>query len=216
MDAPSAPPPYLRYPIQTPLLYKPMGSAAGKGGMGWTRNLSQGGACVELAERLQPGTPLQVVFQTAHANIEVEAQVIWARESTAAGGSVFHGVTFARVATDQDQALRDLLRTSAAHVRHAGVRLISEIPVTCQHKGKAGPVLQGWAGDIGRAGLLLCLPQAVDPGATLELTLHFAGERVTADGTVVWVEPLEARKPGEAVRHGVRFNALGLFLAALP
>jgi hypothetical protein len=94
--------------------------------MGWTRNLSIAGACVELGERLQPGMPLQVVLQTVHEYIKVEAQVIWARESTPAGGSVFHGIAFTQVATDQDQALRDLLRTSAAHERHAGVRMISE------------------------------------------------------------------------------------------
>ncbi len=68
-----AQPPYLRYPIQLPLLYKPQGPAPGKGGMGWTRNLSIAGACVELAEHLQPGMPLQVVLQTAHEYIKVEA-----------------------------------------------------------------------------------------------------------------------------------------------
>lgn len=184
--------------------------------MGWTRNLSLAGACVELGERLRPGMPLQVVLQTAHEYIELEAHVIWARESTPPGGSVFHGIAFTHVATDQDQALRDLLRTSTAHERHAGIRMISEIPVTCQPKGKAGPPLQGWTGDISRAGVLLCLPQVLDPGTMVELTLHFAGERVMAEGTVVWVEPPEGRKAGEAIRHGVRFSALGLFLAALP
>ncbi len=216
MDAPPAKPRYLRFPIHLPIVYKPKGLVPGRSGMGWTRNLSKVGACVELAERLQSGMPLQVVLQTAHGHIEVEAQVVWAREATPAGGSVFHGLVFTQVAADQDQAFHDLLRTPEAHVRHAGIRLESEIPVTCQRKGEVAPPLEGWTEDISRAGLLLCLPQALSPGTVLDLTLHIAGERVTAEGTVVWVEPPEARKPGEAIRHGFRFSALGLFLAAMP
>jgi hypothetical protein len=184
--------------------------------MGWTRNLSQGGACLELAERLLPGTPLQVIFQTAHGHIQAEAQVVWARESAPPAGSVFHGIVFTEIPSGQEQAFRDLLRTSAAHVRHAGIRLASDIAITCQRKGEAGPPLQGWTEDISRSGLLLRLPQAIPAGTLLELTLHIAGERVLAEGTVVWVEPPQARKPGEAIRHGFRFTALGLFLAAMP
>lgn len=206
----------LRYPIQLPLLYKPTGPARARARMGWTRNLSKAGACVELAERLTPGMPLQVLLQTAHGSIEVEAQVVWAGEPGSAGGGIFHGMVFTHVAPDQDQALGDLLRTSEAHVRHAGIRLTSEIVVTCQRKGEAGPPLQGWTGDISRAGLLLRLPTALPPGTMLEVTLHIAGERLTAEGTVVWVEPSQARRPGEPVRHGFRFTALGLFLEALP
>jgi c-di-GMP-binding flagellar brake protein YcgR len=184
--------------------------------MGWTHNLSRGGACVELAERLQPGMSFQVLLQAAQGYIRMEAQVVWARESIPPGGSVFHGIAFAQIAADQDQALRDLLHTSETHVRHAGVRLTSDIPVSCQRKGQAEPPIQGWTEDVSRAGLMLHLPQAFPPGTTLELTLHIAGERVAAEGSVVWVEPPETRKPGEAIRHGVRFTALGLFLAVLP
>jgi hypothetical protein len=50
----------------------------------------------------------------------------------------------------------------------------------------------------------------------LEVALRLAGERLAAEGTVVWVEPSHARRPGELVRHGFRFTALDLFLAALP
>lgn len=42
-----------RYPIQLPVLYKLKGPAL-QTGVGWTRNLSEGGAWLELAERLPP------------------------------------------------------------------------------------------------------------------------------------------------------------------
>jgi len=216
MAEPAAQQRFLRYPIQLPLSYKPTDPEPARAGMGWTRNLSKRGACVELTERLQPGMSLEVLFQTAQRSIEIEAQVVWAGESGSAGGGVFHGMVFTRVTPDLDQALGDLLRTSVAHVRHAGVRLTSEIAVTCEREGEAGPPLQGWTGDIGRAGLLLRLPTALPPGTMFEVTLHLAGERLTAEGTVVWVEPSHARRPGELVRHGFRFTALDLFLAALP
>jgi len=216
MAEPEAQQRYLRYPIQLPLLYKPTGPTPVRAGMGWTHNLSKAGACVELAERLQPGMPLELLLQTAHGSIEVEAQVVWTGEPAPAGGGIFHGMVFTRVAPAQEQILGDLLRTSEAHVRHAGVRLTSEIAVTCQRKGEAGPPLHGSTGDLSRAGLLLRLPEAIPPGTALEVTLHIAGERLTAEGTVVWVDPPEARRRREPIRHGFRFATLGLFLAALP
>jgi len=216
MAEPAAQQRYLRYPILLPLQYKTTGPTPVRAGMGWTHNLSKAGACVELAERLQPGMSLQVLLQTAHGSIEVEAQVVWTGEPAPAGGGSFHGMVFTRVAADQEHILGDVFRTSEAHVRHAGVRLTSEIAVTCQRKGEAGPPLQGWTGDISRAGLLLLLPAALPLGTMLDITLHIAGERLTAEGTVVWVEPSQARRPGEPVRHGFRFTTLGLFLAALP
>ena len=216
MAEPEAQQRYLRYPIQLPLLSKPTGPTPVRAGMGWTHNLSKAGACVELAERLQPGMPLEVLLQAAHGSIEVEAQVVWTGEPVRAGGGIFHGMVFTRVVADQEQILGDLFRTSEAHVRHAGVRLTSEIAVTCQRKGEAGPPLHGSTGDLSRAGLLLRLPEAIPPGTALEVTLHIAGERLTAEGTVVWVDPPEARRSREPIRHGFRFATLGLFLAALP
>ncbi len=65
-----------RHPIQLPLLYRSKGPAPTRAGVGWTRNLSEGGACVELAESLHLSTPLQVLFQTDRSSIEVEARVV--------------------------------------------------------------------------------------------------------------------------------------------
>ncbi len=224
MPDPSASPRHPRYPIQLPFLYRSKGPAPTRAGVGWTRNLSEGGACVELAEGIQPPMLLQLFLQTDHGPIEVEAQVVWAGEPSVTGGGVLYGVAFTQVAPDQQQTLQALLRSPQTQRRHAGIRLPADIAVLYRRKGKAGPPLQGWAENISRAGLLLCLPEALPPGTTLEVLLQIPNEPVTAEGAIVWVEPPTGRKPGEPIRHGFRFTALGwstalalvLFQAALP
>ncbi|MBI3085900.1 MAG: hypothetical protein HYY88_09275 [candidate division NC10 bacterium] len=64
---------FARYLIHLPLLHKPKVPAPIKAGVGWTRNLSDGGTCVDLTERLQPGTPLRVRRQTDRGPLGVPA-----------------------------------------------------------------------------------------------------------------------------------------------
>ncbi len=202
-----------RYPIQLPLLHAPKTTAATWSGAGWTHNLSEGGACVELDRRLSAPTAVQVRFQTDCGAIEVEAQVVWEVEppgggATPAGGGVLHGVAFTHLAPDQLLALRDLL-LSQRRERRAGVRLPLDLAVTCRLRGEAGPPLQGRAGDMSRGGLLLRLSQALPPGTLLEVTLLPPSGRVTVEGEVVWVDPAYRQTFGEPIRHGLRFTALG-------
>jgi hypothetical protein len=212
-----------RYPIHLPLLHKPRAPAPTRAGVGWTRNLSEGGACVELAERLQPQLPFRVRLRTDRGAIEVEAQVVWAGEPGRAGGGVLHGVIFTQVSPEQHQALRDLVYRKGDR-GHAGVRLPFEVSVTCQRKGQPGLPLQGWTGDISPGGLLLRLPQGLSPGTLLELTLYTPNGPLTVGGTVVWAEPSQRRTPEEPIRHGLRFTSLGwsaslslgLLLTVLP
>jgi hypothetical protein len=188
--------------------------------MGWTRNLSEGGACLELAERFSPRVPLRVRLQTDQGAIEVEARVIWAGEPASPAGGIPHGVAFTRVAPDQRPALRGLL-VSKGPVRHAGSRLPLDLSVTCTRRDREGPPFQGRTGNISRGGLLLHLPEALRPGTPLEVILHTASELLTVQGTVVWADPPERRGASEPVRHGLRFtdldhslcSALGLLLA---
>lgn len=199
---------FARYLIQLPLLHKAGRPAPLKVGVGWTKNLSVGGACVELAERLQAETPLRTRLQTDQGAIDVEAHVVWAGDPAPTGGGILHGVTFAEIAPEQLQALQALL-LSKGEMRQAGVRLPLELSVTCQPKGQAGPPLQGQTGNLSRGGLLLRLPQALAPETVVELTLHTPHGPLTAEGTVVWVQPPDQGTPGEPIRHGVRFTALG-------
>ncbi len=213
MPEPSERRQFHRYPIHVPFLHKSENPGSTSTGVGWTRDLSEGGACVELDRRLSAPTPLQVRLQTDRGAIDVEVQVIWeleTREGEAgpAKGGVLHGVAFSRLTPDQLQAVRELLQ-SQGQERRAGVRLPLDLAVTCQPKDPGGPQVQGRTEDMSRGGLLLRLSQDVPPGTVLELTLHPAGGRVKAEGEVVWVDPPEKRTPGEPVRHGLRFTALG-------
>jgi hypothetical protein len=203
-----------RYPIQIPLVHKSKNSSSTVTGVGWTRDLSERGACVELDRRLSPPAPLQVRLQTDRGAIDVEVQVVWELETQEgeAGptkGGVLHGVAFSRLTPEQLQALRDLIQSQKQEGR-ATVRLPLDLAVTCQPKDTGGVPVQGRTEDMSRGGLLLRLSQDVPPGTVLELTFHPAGGPVTAEGEVVWVEPPAKRTPGEPVRHGLRFTGLGV------
>jgi len=197
-----------RYSIRLPLLHKAQSSGADRAEMGWTHNMGEGGACVEVSERLQPQGPIRVRLQTARGAIELEAKVVWSREPGSAGGGVLHGMAFTQIPPEQVEPFRELL-LSKGPVRHAGVRWPLNLSVTCQPKDQEGLSFQGWTGDIGRGGLLLRLPEALPPGTRLEVTLHAPQEPLTVQGEVVWVEPAERLSPGELVSHGLRFTSLG-------
>ncbi len=200
-----------RHPIQLPLSHTPTPHRGAGARVGWTRDLSEGGACLELDERLPVHTPLHIHLQTDRGTIEVDAQVVWEVEtggSDRARGSVLHGVAFTHLASDQLQALQALL-LSEGRERRCGTRLPMDLEVTCQPRGPSGSSFHGRTGDISRGGLLLRLSQAIPPGTPLDLTLHRPTGRVAAEGEIVWVEPPEKRAPGQPIRHGVRFTALG-------
>jgi hypothetical protein len=201
-----------RYSIRLPLLHKAESSGADRAEMGWTHNMGEGGACVELAERLQPQGPIRVRLQTAKGAIELETKLIWSRQTDSAGGGILHGMAFLQIAPEQLEHFRELL-LSEGSVRHAGVRWPLEISVTCQPQDQLGPPVQGRTGDIGRGGLLLRLPEALPPGTRLEVTLHAPQEPLTVSGEVVWVEAAERRTPGELIGHGLRFTSLGRSLS---
>lgn len=193
-----------RYPIVVATLYTLERLAPDKTGVGWTRNLSEGGACLELAERLELSTFLRVLLRTEQGGVAGDAQVIWVGDPNPTGG-VLHGVTFTRLAPGQHQALHDLL-LRRRRVWQAVVRVPIELPVTCQLKGQARPPLQGRTGNISRRGLALHLPLLVPPGSALEVTLHTSHGSLSVEGTVVRVEPLDAQTPGEPIRHGFQFT----------
>ena len=207
-----------RYQIQLPLLYK-LATPASKFGVGWTRNLSEGGALVELDEHVQPDTPLHLSLRTDSGSIEIEARVTWAEPARQDGGDVLHNLKFTQIDPGHLQALCDLL-LPLSMVPHAGVRLPRAIPGSCRHKGRQGPVVKGRTGDVDRRGLLLRLPLGIPPGTPLALTLHTTKGTVMVEGQVVWAEDQDAGKATELLKHGVRFTspswsvslALGLLL----
>jgi len=200
-----------RQPIQLPVLHDAISPGSTGRRAGWTRDLSEGGACLELDERLPVPSLLHIHLQTDRGAIEVDAQVAWevgARERGEGEGGILHGVAFTHLSSDQLQALRDLL-LSHGQERRAGIRLPLDLPVTYQAKEPPAGPLHGRTGDVSRGGLLLRLSHVVPPGTALKLTLDRPNGRVTAEGEIVWVESPESQTSGEPIRHGLRFTALG-------
>jgi hypothetical protein len=178
--------------------------------VGWTNELSEGGACLELAERLDLLTPLDLTLRTYEGDIELNGEVVWSAEAGAGEGGILHGVSFTRIAVDQHRALRQLIRTSG-QLRNAGVRLPVELTVVCGRRGDPAPPLQGRTGDISRAGLLLRLPQTLPPGTPLQVTLQTSQGPLTAEGTIIWAGQSTSQTSGELIRHGFRFTDMGWF-----
>ena len=198
-----------RYAIQVPLLHKAGTSQNNPVGIAWTRNMSEGGACVEFATPLQPERPLTLRLQTDQGAIAAGATVVWVGDPGQAGRAVLHGVAFTRLASDQDRALKKLVAWGREQAR-ADIRLSFEVSTTCQYAGPPPrPPIEGLTGNISRGGLLLLLPQVLSAATFLELMLQTVRGPLTAQGKIVWVESLAGQLLGPPFRHGFQFTTIG-------
>jgi len=217
---------FRRASLQLPLQHKLSVSGTAGVGVGWTRDVSEGGACVELPEVLRPPLPLQVRLHTARGPIETEAQVVWGAEAQAVreseaqavwaweagptGGGVLHGLAFTQMGPLHRHILRTALH-SRAEAGPASVRLPLQVAATCEPEQQGGAPLPGVTEAISREALSLCLPQPLPPGTPVRIILHTPHEPLMVKGTVVEVEPPERQQPGEAIRLTVRFTPLGWY-----
>ena len=197
---------HARYPIVVPILYAPECSDSVMASAGWTRDLSEGGACLELPEKLETSALIRAMLRTDQGSFETCGQVIWAEGPLQTGGTL-HGVTFARMLPAQHQAVEGLLVRRRV-VWRAVVRIPVELPVIYQLKGQPRSFHQGQTENVSRRGLLLRLPRVYSPGTTLEVTLHTPHGHLAAEGTVSRVEPLDAQTPGKPIRHGFHFTEI--------
>ena len=213
---------HARYPIVVPILYGFECADPVMASAGWTRDLSEGGTCLELPERLEVSVPIRLFLRTDLAGIAAQGQVIWAEGPLKTGG-ILHGLAFTRMASAQDHGIREFLLRRRM-VWRAVVRIRLELPVIYQLKGQPRSLHQGRTENVSRRGLLLRLPLVYSPGTSLEVTLHTSHGHLTAEGTIARVEPLDAQTPGELVRHGFHFTdishatqiTLGRVLAEAP
>ncbi|HWU39800.1 MAG TPA: PilZ domain-containing protein, partial [Candidatus Acidoferrum sp.] len=188
-----------RHPIRLPALYKVMEPPPATAGVGWTRDLSEGGACLEVADYLEPMSQLTLLLRTEEGGLELRGEVVWAARSEPAGQPVLHGVSFVQLSEDQRKALVKLF-TKKEHMRLEGLRLPLELPISCRPTGMTGPVMQGHTGDVSRGGLLLLLPEVIPPDFPLEVTIQTSRGNVEAKGVIVWVGLKEKQAAGEMVR----------------
>lgn len=97
--------------IRIPLLYRRIAPAPVISGVGWTHNLNETGACLEIADRFEAPTALRLLFQTDQGSLDLHAVVEWVAVIKTEGGGKLHGVTFLEVTSDQQQAILELLRS---------------------------------------------------------------------------------------------------------
>jgi len=197
---------FARYPIVVPGLYATENPGPGRSGAGWTCNLSEGGACLELPDPIDPSTHLALVLRTDQDRLSMDGRVVWAKSLGPENGTI-HGVAFDRASPDQHQALRNLLHRKGM-VWRAVVRVPIEIPVICHPKGQPRSLHQGRTENVSRRGLCLRLHLVIPAETLLQVTLHTAHGHLVAEGMIVRVEPLEAQIPGEPIRHGFRFTEI--------
>jgi c-di-GMP-binding flagellar brake protein YcgR len=211
---------YPRYPIQIPFVCTAKTPQRTRTTIGWTRNLGEGGACIELSEVLPPDTPVWIRMRSDQGTVEMGGKVVWSENGKARGESSIHGLSFTESSPAQQQALEGLIRSRGV-IRPSRVRLPFEVPVTCRAVNGPAVPLPGWTRDVSRGGLMLRLPRELSPGTELRVTLHTDPQPISVDGVIAWVAPPEGRTPGGPVRHGFRFTrphwsaaaALGRLLA---
>ena len=204
-----------RLGFQVPFLHRERAPEASRVGVGWTRNISEAGACLELAELLEPRTPLRIRLRTDWGFVEADAEVtwalaqqsVWAREGGPLQGGVLHGALFNRIASERPEGFRDWLGTRK-NGRSGGIRLPADLSVLCyRRQGPIGPV-HGRTRDINRKGAQLLLPEMLHVGTSLDLLFMPENGSFPVQATVAWVNPATSETPGSLVRHGVRFPAL--------
>ncbi len=196
-----------RYLVDLPIFcrYTTIGEQATKTSSGWTRNLSETGACLELVEPLAPGTSLSLVIQSEGKSLTMLAEVVWGDPPSLPGVRILHGVTFPLLTVEQQTAIQTLLRRTRP-LKARAHRIPAALPVQCRASGIPGPPLSGWTGDLSRNGCSLLIPGRLALGSTVEVTLAAPRGDCTAEGTIVWVETSGGVPTTPLMRHGVRFT----------
>jgi len=206
-----------RYAIQVPFLYRRVDQEKpAQAGIGWTRDLSEGGACLELQAELPVGCRLGLVIFATPETIEAETQVVWIR---GVGQETFHlGVEFLHLTPTHFESLLKALPQEKS-LRKQAIRLPITLPVYCQAADT--PPLEGWTGDISRTGVMVILPQELPYNTQVEITLQAAQGQLRLSGQVRWVNA--SRDGSGPIRHGIEFlqgpiephRLLSLFLGTL-
>ena len=189
---------YTRYAMSVPVRYGRVAGANDRLGHGWARDLNLRGAWVELPERVEPGSTLEITLATPVGNLSLVARVAWARLRDA---PYLHGVYFTGVTPD----LRDRLCALFAHEKPFASRLSCRLAATCERSWNGYPI-PGIIRDLSAGGACVCLPQRVTPGAKLRIRAATPFGKIVADAQIAWADRANARLPrGRLCPHGLRF-----------
>ena len=202
----------VRHAVQLPLVYRLPGAGGRHAEAGWTQDLSAGGIGLELPERLRKDTRLTLRLGTALGVVRAEGQVVWVGLPTTPTGGTPHGILLTEIHPTHNELLQELLGALAL-APHAASRLPLELPVHCQVTPPAGPPLPGRTLNVGRGGLAVQLPVALEAGAEVALTLHAAREPLRFEAVIAWVEAADRRLPHGLITHGLQFTGLDWALA---
>lgn len=189
-----------RFPLQLPVLFRCQGEQEGpRAGVGTTRDLSEGGVCLELDYRYPVGTTLSLIIQGEGTNVEATARVAWAGQPSPEG-HIPHGMQFAELTPEQQEGLRKLL-PQGGFVRRGSVRVPVELEARCQPALGTGDPLIGRTADISRRGAQVILSQLLPVMSEVSITLCTPTGEIRQRAQVRWAAPTE----GEQFRHGLQF-----------
>ncbi len=202
----------VRHAVQLPLVYQLPGGRGHHAEAGWTQDLSAGGLGIELPERLPKDARLTLRLGTALGPVRAEGQVMWVGLPIRPTGGTPHGIALTELHPTHEALLQELLGALAL-APHAANRLPLDIAVTCQPLPPGGPTLPGRTLNVGRGGLAVQLPVALEAGAEVALTLHAARQPLTVEAVIAWVEAESRRLPTGLITHGLQFTGLDWALA---
>ncbi len=191
-----------RYQVVAPIRYRTASYVSAER-TGWTRDVSEQGACVELAEHLASGTQLAVVVETEAGPIRMAGTVVWAGAGDSAGPRYLHGLRFSSGSDDRDRLWAWLQRHPAPPARIA-----ASLPVRTRRLDGVTPEIAGWTADLGGGGCTLFLPERLPVGALLDVALSTPCGDVPSEGIIVW-EGSHATVSAGLLEHGFRFTKLG-------
>ena len=102
-----------RLPISVPFLFRPNTTPLVKTATGWTHDLSEEGACLELPNRLAKGSTVRLLFQTDRYGLDLVAAVVWTAMLQQKGEGILHGVNFTDLTPVLRQAIQDFIRSES-------------------------------------------------------------------------------------------------------
>lgn len=135
---------------------------------GETANVSEAGACLNLPERLSPGTTLDLMLRGEAALYTFRAEVVWAGE--AAPSPIPHGVRLEALSRQDQLAWGLLLFEQHQRGSQRATRIAVELPARCLVEGRATS-LPGDVQNLGVGGLRILLPQLLPVGTAVTVAI---------------------------------------------